>query len=45
MLMIAQQQLDKPQAASEGAASRVAACGPEGVFRVHGGAIHKSRRG
>lgn len=32
LLMIAQQQLDKPQAASGGAASRVAACGPEGAF-------------
>ena len=32
LLMVAQQQLDKPQAASEGVASRVAACGPEGVF-------------
>ena len=30
--MIVQQQLDKPQAASEGAATRVAACGPEGMF-------------
>lgn len=32
LLMIAQQQLDKPQAASEGAAARVAACGPEGML-------------
>ncbi|CAM9296838.1 unnamed protein product, partial [Laminaria digitata] len=45
LLMIAQQQLDKPQAASEGAASRVAACGPEGRWREAVDMVEELRKG